>query len=113
MVSTTDLVFGRGTFGCGFCQCLGSPTAEDEVPRGGVSHVHASVLQRRCAVLAGNELPYQDLLLGKWDGSDMQSALLAPGYVGPVSTTNPLVSRGLDPNVGQGNSLNPSDMVQQ
>ncbi len=74
---------------------------------------HASVLLRRCAVLAGKELSYQDWLLGKWDGLDMQSALLAPGYVAPVITTNPSVSRGLGPNVGQGHSFNPSDLVQQ
>ncbi len=54
---------------------------------------HACVLQRRCAVLAGEVLSYQDLILGKWDVFDMQSALLGPGYVAPVITTNPSVSR--------------------
>ena len=43
----------------------------------------------------------------------MQSALLAPDYVAPVSTTNPSVSRGLGPNVGQGHSFNSNVLVQK
>ncbi len=70
-------------------------------------------VQRQLRVLAGDTLSYQDLLWGQWDGFDMHSAVFAPGYMAPISTSAPTAVRGLGPNAGSMGAFNASEFVRQ